>query len=100
MGFWPQERPLTLTRRRLRYGSPTTDGEPVFVEWFCGRSLCSAHVRNEDPLGPTALRLGGHDRLSLGSDRMDRLAPRVPAAAGASLARDRALAGLSAIRVL
>src|SRR5882757_4355254 len=59
-----------------------------------------AHVCNQNPLGPAALRVGGRGRLSLGGDRMGRLAPGFPAAARACLVRDRALAGLSAARLL
>lgn len=54
-----------------------------------------AHVFNQNPLGPTAPRVDGRARLSLGRDRMDRMAPGFPAAAWACLVRGRRLAGLS-----
>src|SRR5689334_17682696 len=59
-----------------------------------------AHVCNQNPLGPAALRVGGRTRFSMGGDRMDFLAAGLSAATWTALALDRALAGLSAARLL
>src|SRR6267154_2314783 len=99
MEFWTQARPLALTSRYLRHGAHHHDGERIVVE-CCRTRISFAHVCNQNPLGPAALRVGGRGRLSLGGDRMDGLAPGFPAAARACLVRDRALAGLSAARLL
>src|ERR1700754_1409306 len=55
----------------------------------------SGHVRDQDTLGPTAVRLDGRARVSLGGDRMDGLAPGFSTTAGACLVHDRTLADLS-----
>lgn len=60
--------------------------------------ITSVHVRDQNPLGPTALRLDGRARLSLGGHRVDGLASCVPAGARACLVRNRTLAGLPAGR--
>src|SRR5580692_7780837 len=60
----------------------------------------SGYVCNQNPLGPTSLGFGGRARLSLGSHRMDFLAAGFSAATWTALVLDRALADLSATRLL
>src|ERR1700761_8564588 len=98
MEFWPQARPLALAGRSLRHGAPDNDGKRIGVECLLRVRNSFCYVRNEDPLGSTPARNDGRARLSLDSDRMDGLAPGVPAPTRGSLVRDRARADLSAAR--
>src|SRR5271169_857535 len=100
MEFWTQARPLPLTRRSLRHRARYYDGERIAVECWLGMRITSAYVCNQNPLGPTSLGFGGRARLSLGGDRVDCLASGFPAATRAYLVHDRALADLSATRLL
>src|SRR5882757_6825769 len=65
-----------------------------------GERIISAHVRNQNPLGSTSLCFSRCARLSLGSHRMDFLATGFSAATWTALVLDRALADLSATRLL
>src|SRR5271163_1085605 len=65
-----------------------------------GARVISANVRNQNPLGPTPLGFGSRARLPLGGDRVDCLASGVSVATWTALALDRALADLSATRLL
>src|SRR6185437_489511 len=100
MEFWPQARSLALTSRYLRHGSQHHDREQILIECCFRTRISFPHVRNQNSLGPTAFRVGRRASLSLGGDRMDCLAPGLPATARAGLVRDRELAGLSAARLL
>ena len=100
MEFWPQARPLALTGLSLRRGTLDYDGEQIAVEYLLELRLSSVHVRNQNTLGPTAPCVDGRARLSMGGDRMDRLAAGFPAATRTRLVHDLALANLSAVRFL
>ena len=54
---------------------------------FGGRLISRRHVRDQDPLGPSAPRQRRRARLRLGGDAMDRMAARLPAAARTPLVR-------------
>src|SRR5437868_2947604 len=65
-----------------------------------GARIISAHVRNQNPLGSTSFCFSRCARLSLGSHRMDFLAAGLSVATWTALVLDRALADLSATRLL
>src|SRR5882724_1748557 len=98
MELWTQARPFPLTRRSLRHRAPDYDGERVAVEHFWKMRIPSVHVRNQNPLGSAPVGSDGRACLSLGSDRMDGLAPCFPAATRTRLVHGGALADLSAAR--
>jgi hypothetical protein len=100
MEFWPQARPLALTGRSLRHGARHYDSERIGVECLIELRITSRHVHNQNTLGPAPACIDGRACLSLGSDRVDGLAPCFPAPTWARLVRDRALADLSAARSL
>src|SRR6185312_4157069 len=100
MEFWPQARSLALTSRYLRHGSQHHDREQIVIECCFRTRISFPHVCNQNSVGPTALRVARRARFSLGGDRMDCLAPGLPAAARAALVRGLELAGLSAARLL
>src|SRR5271157_467874 len=100
MELWTQARPLSLTRRSLRHLAHDYDGGRIAVECSLDLRVTSAHVRNQNPLGSDPAGVDGGACLSLGCDRMDRLAPCFPAATRIRLVHDRALADLSAARSL
>src|ERR1700742_891741 len=100
MELWTQARPFSITRRSLRHGTRDDGGAWTAVERLLKTCITSAYVRNQDPLGTTSFRINGRARLSLGGDRMDGLAPCFPAATRTRLVHGRALADLSAARIL
>src|SRR5690349_17815763 len=97
MEFWTQARPFALTRRSLRYLAPFHDDQRIAVALTPGVHVTSGHVRDQNTLGPTAVRLHCRARLPLDGDRVDRLASGLSAATWVSLVHDRALADLSAV---
>src|SRR5215475_8088013 len=99
MELWTQARPLALTRRSLRYPAPYYDDERTAVALAPGVHITSGHVRDQNTLGPTAVRLHSRARLPLDGDRVDRLASGLSAATWACLVHDRPLADLSAARL-
>src|SRR5271167_5243632 len=62
--------------------------------------IISAHVRNPNIVGPAPACIDGRACLSLGGDRVDGLASGFPTTTWTALVLHRALADLSAARLL